>query len=89
MSSASTFLSDRSTGLLSATLASIPGLIAWVVYLILVPLLVFFFLKDRLALLDWADQFIPKERRLLLDVWQEVDCQIGNYIRGKVISHHR
>jgi putative permease len=50
------------------------------------PLLVFFFLKDKVRILDWFVRFIPKDRGLLSQVWSEVDRQIGNYVRGKFIE---
>jgi len=69
---------------LSYSIASIPAVIALLVYFILVPLLVFFFLKDRDAILAWVVDFLPKERTAAKRVWVEMDAQIGNYIRGKV-----
>lgn len=70
--------------ILTGTLASIPGILTLVVYAILVPLLVFFFLKDKDILLKWCFSFLPKQRDLMSGVWVDVDQQIGNYIRGKV-----
>ena len=69
--------------LLSVSIASIPGLITLLVYVILVPVLVFFLLKDKALVMEWAQRFLPEERSLLQRVWGEVDIQIGNYIRGK------
>ncbi|MCW8888470.1 MAG: AI-2E family transporter [Gammaproteobacteria bacterium] len=69
--------------LLSLSLSSIPGLFTLIIYLILVPLLVFFFLKDKEQLLRWFVSFLPKERKLSSRVWDDVNLQIGNYIRGK------
>ena len=69
--------------LLSVSIASIPGLITLMVYMILVPVLVFFLLKDKTLIVEWAQRFLPEERSLLQRVWGEVDIQIGNYIRGK------
>ena len=69
---------------LSSSLSSIPGVIAWFIYLILVPLLVFFFLKDHNKLIAWFVKFLPKEHGILTKVWAEMDQQIGNYIRGKI-----
>lgn len=69
--------------LLSLSLASIPGLIALVVYLVLVPLLVFFFLKDKAKILGWVLAYLPRQRQLADKVWAEMDQQIGNYVRGK------
>ena len=71
---------------LTASWSSITGLIAGIVYLVLVPLLVFFFLKDRDQLLQWGGAFLPDKRGVLTQVSLEVNDQIGNYIRGKVIE---
>lgn len=68
---------------LSQSLASVVSLITFMVYLILVPLLVFFFLKDKEQLLEWFRNYLPRERGLARRVWRDVDRQIGNYIRGK------
>lgn len=69
--------------LLSFSIASIPGLITLLVYAVLVPTLVFFLLKDKALLLQWSERFLPRQRLLLTQVWNELDVQIGNYIRGK------
>lgn len=66
------------------SLNRIPGLITFTVYLVLMPLLVFFFLKDKWRILIWANRFIPEERDLMTRVWMEMDQQLGNYVRGKV-----
>jgi len=67
----------------SLSLASIPRLITVLVYLVLGPVLVFFLLKDKKQIIAWFTNILPKERSLLVLVWQEVDGQIGNYVRGK------
>ncbi len=54
------------------------------VYLLLVPILVFFFLKDKKEILAWFAGFLPSDRPLANQVWDEVDRQIGNYARGKM-----
>jgi len=69
--------------LLKFSLASIPGMITFLVYAVLVPVLVFFLLKDKEAIITWGQQFLPAKRSLLKRVWHELDIQIGNYIRGK------
>ncbi len=69
--------------LLSFSLESIPGLVTLVVYLILVPLLVFFFLKDKTLLINWFVGYMPKDRQLVKTVWTEVNAQLANYVRGK------
>ncbi len=67
----------------SVSVASVMGLITVGVYLVLVPLMVFFFLKDKERLLRWVTGYLPRDRRLAAQVWHEVDLQIGNYVRGK------
>jgi putative permease len=68
---------------LSLSLASVVGFITIAVYLILMPLLVFFFLKDRELIINWFKRYLPKHRRIAGDVWNDVDRQISNYVRGK------
>lgn len=63
--------------------ASVVGVITFMVYFILVPLMVFFFLKDKDRILAWAAGFLPEERQLARDVWHEVNLKIASYIRGK------
>ncbi|MFV2056032.1 MAG: AI-2E family transporter, partial [Thiohalomonadales bacterium] len=69
--------------ILSISLASIPILFALMIYLVLVPLLVFLFLKDKVILLNWFKGYLPQQRNLANQVWKEMDEQIGNYVRGK------
>lgn len=69
---------------LSLSVASVVGLVILLVYVILVPMLVFFFLKDKQHILAWISGYLPRERALSTAVWHDVDLQIGNYIRGKV-----
>ena len=66
--------------------SSIPGLLAVMVYMILIPLMVFFFLKDRDQILAWAGSFLPEKRPLLTRIWNEMNQQFANYVRGKVIE---
>ncbi len=71
---------------LKASLSSVVGVITFLVYLILVPLLVFFFLKDKYIILHWGSGFLPKERSLVAEVWHELHIKIASYIRGKFIE---
>ncbi len=68
---------------LSISFSSVLVAVTLLVYLILVPVLVFFFLKDKDTIVHWFTRMLPRDRRLLAHIWQEVDQQIGNYIRGK------
>jgi putative permease len=71
---------------LSISLSSIISLITMMVYLILVPLLVFFFLKDKDQILAWVRGFMPTEDSLARQVWGEVNIKIGSYVRGKFME---
>ena len=67
-------------------LAKLPNLVALMIYLVLVPILVFFFLKDKNLLLNWVQSLLPERRRLINIVALEMNQQIANYIRGKAIE---
>ncbi len=71
---------------LSFSMANIPNLVAWLIYLILVPILVFFMLKDQPRLMTQVAALLPRKRVLLEKIWKEMDGQIANYVRGKVIE---
>ena len=69
---------------LKASLNSISDIVALMVYLILVPLMVFFFLKDKSDLLAGFTRFLPKERRMATQVSKEMNQQILNYLLHKL-----
>lgn len=60
------------------------GALTVIIYLILLPLMVFFFLKDKQVILQWLGRFLPRDHSLATQVWVEMDKQLGNYVRGKV-----
>jgi len=71
---------------LTFSLSSLPLLVNIMIYLVLVPILVFFFLKDRQMIGEWVRGYLPRERALITRVAHEMNRQIANYIRGKVIE---
>ncbi len=71
---------------LSFSLSKLPGALGLLIYLILVPILIFFFLKDKTQLLTWVASLLPVRRRLINQVADEMNEQIANYIRGKAIE---
>lgn len=76
-------------GKYSSTVVSPSGLmylVGLVVFLVLMPILVFFFLKDKEMILGFIARYLPRNRGLAVRVWHEVDAQIGNYVRGKVLE---
>ena len=72
--------------LVSVSLSSAVDAFTVLVYLIVVPLLVFFLLKDKEKILRWFRRFLPEDRGLAYSVWKEVDVKMGNYIRGKLLE---
>jgi putative permease len=79
-------VADFGRAVLSVSLSQAVSVFTFIIYVILVPLLVFFMLKDKDRMLAWAQDFLPRRRELSFQVWQEVDDKIGNYIRGKVVE---
>jgi putative permease len=84
MNGVRTALGAAGQSLLSFSVLSVVTLITVAVYLVIVPFLVFFFLRDRAKIIAWFSRFLPRERELTQHVWWEVNRQIGNYVRGKV-----
>jgi len=76
-------LTDMGQSVLSFSLASISTLFTMMVYMVLLPVLVFFFMKDKSKIIDYLGRYMPKERGVAVKVWREMDRQIGNYVRGK------
>lgn len=72
--------------ILSASFSSLADIGMVLIYLILVPLMVFFMLKDKDELVQNFTGLLPTERRLIKQVGTEMNTQIANYIRGKVIE---
>jgi len=76
-------LTDMGSQIVSLSLSSIPGLITLAVYLFLVPVLVFLFMKDKERIWKWFGSLLPQDRTLVSQVSDEMDLQLGKYIRGK------
>lgn len=72
--------------IVSFSISKLPVLVSIVVYLLLVPILVFFFLKDKDQLLDWFKSFLPKQRPLMNKIGSEMNLQMANYVRGKAVE---
>jgi len=72
--------------LVSFSLSSIPDLVALLIYMVLVPILVFFFLKDRELLVNSFARLLPKQRPMMIGIWHEVNLQCANYVRGKAVE---
>ena len=79
-------ISDLGSHIVSLSLSSIPGLITLAVYIFLVPVLVFLFMKDKERIWNWFGSILPRDRRLVSQVSDEMDLQLGKYIRGKFLE---
>ena len=74
---------ELSQQVVSFSLSSVSDVLTFMVYLILVPLLVFFFLFDKEKMVRWFTKFLPEDRDLVSTVWQEVNLKSAGYVRGK------
>ncbi len=72
--------------IIGKTVSSVFSAFSIAVFLVVMPILVFFLLKDKTVIVEWFRQFIPKDSKLTLSVWHQVDVQIGNYVRGKAFE---
>lgn len=72
--------------LLSFSIAQLPNVVGLLINIILIPILVFFFLKDKHTILNWLSGFLPDRRPLLTVIWNEMNVQVANYVRGKAIE---
>ncbi|HGJ5857311.1 AI-2E family transporter [Arsenophonus nasoniae] len=79
-------LSTLGESVVKYSVASLIGIITIAIYLVLVPLMVFFLLKDKTRMIRGLQRILPRDRLLVGQVWQEMNQQITNYIRGKVIE---
>lgn len=76
-------LTDMGHLMLTNSISGVTSIITILIYLILLPILVFFLLKDKDLIIAWIKDFLPSDNQLTIHVWRDVDQQIGNYIRGK------
>ncbi len=67
------------------SLSSIPNLIMVVIYLVMIPLLVFFFLIDKQLILANLKKIFSNDKKILA-VGREINIKLGSYVRGKFIE---
>ena len=70
------------------TVGSIVNLSLVALYLVIIPLLTFLFIKDRQVILTFASRFVTSQstRLTIQDYWNKIDVQLANYIQGKLIE---
>ena len=54
-----------------------------ILYLIIIPFLVFFLLKDKDYFLENLKLFLPNTRELLSKIWTDLNLQLYGYLKGK------
>jgi putative permease len=79
-------LGQTGQAIVSFSISNVATILVLGIYAVLVPMIVFFALKDKKILLRWGRKFLPRKSDLSLAVWKEVDGKIANYIRGKFIE---
>ena len=79
-------LSSLSQGVLDASISGIQDTVVFSIYLIMIPVLVFFFLFDKERIIGGFLMILPKKREMLSDVWIEMDGQLSNYVWGKGVE---
>jgi len=72
--------------IVKSSISGIQSTITILLYIILFPILVFFFLFDRKNIIEGFLKIIPGKRQMLTDIWKEMDIQLSNYVRGKTIE---
>ncbi len=76
-------MEDVARKIVTGSLSYLPGLFGVIIYLMLVPLLVLVFLKDKEMIVKWVNSFLPTKRELLTQIIRDVDQQMSNFFRGK------
>ncbi len=71
---------------LQYTATTIPMLFTALIYLFLVPLMVFYFLKDKVEIIGWLRRFLPENSGALIDVWYDLKPKLADYVRGKAVE---
>ena len=61
-------------------------LISLLIYLVLVPMVLFFAIKDKSEITTWLSRFLPRRNETLTRVWAEFDRKVAGYIRGKLVE---
>lgn len=82
--SLSTQIGRLSQNVLSVSMASVLGLIEIVVYIVLVPVVVYFFLKDKEKILVYFYRFLPDNIDLASRIWKDVNHKTARFIQGKI-----
>ena len=76
-------LSSITQNIVKSSIAGIQSTITILLYIILFPILVFFFLFDRKNIMEGLSKLVPGNREMFSNIWTEMDMQLSNYVSGK------
>ncbi|HAT41192.1 MAG TPA: hypothetical protein DCS87_05630 [Rheinheimera sp.] len=79
-------LLDVFDDVLAVSLVGVKGVFQFLAYAIIVPMMVFFLLKDHHLLLAGIRPWFAKDAVFWGEVWHELDRQWLGYLRGKIIE---
>ena len=79
-------ISAIAQNIVKTSISGIQSAITVLLYIILFPILVYFFLFDRKNIIDGFLKVIPGRRKMFTSIWAEMDIQLSNYVRGKTIE---
>ena len=79
-------ISAIAQNIVKTSISNIQSAITVLLYIILFPILVYFFLFDRKNIIDGFLKVIPGKREMFTSIWTEMDIQLSNYVRGKTIE---
>ncbi|GAB6888114.1 AI-2E family transporter [Desulfothermus okinawensis JCM 13304] len=76
----------RSMGknVLSYSISSIMGIVNFLIYMVLVPLITFFLLKDKDIILSFLKDLLPENIEFTSQIWSEVNAKIARFLQGKM-----
>jgi len=79
-------ISSIGKSVISYSLSSASSILETIVYILIVPILIFFLLYDKFKIKSWFKKFFPEKLDLSKKAYKELDIKIGNYIRCKFIE---
>ena len=85
VSDTSELIKSAAESFVGSTLSNVGGLFSFVVYVVLIPMLVFFLLYDKDKIINWVNKFVPRSS-MVDGLKNQLDEQFGAYVRGKIIE---
>ena len=79
-------ISMAGRSIISYSISSAGSIFELMIYMLIVPILIFFFLYDKEQIHGWFRKFFPEKLDLSKKAYAELDLKIGNYIRCKLIE---